>query len=222
MTERESEGLEGDQQINIVTETSLSVRPSFTVQHLWTARRAAWLCSQREQHLINEGHTNVDREHRAQAVTAVFTAFAFVESFVNDVIDRQQLQVGNRTNPIQRCQDALAASSLNKLDLGRDPGQSFDVVGRLRNALTHYTPEWEHDFINSALSRELTKRLRGRENRQPIAEPWFPNRALGAGCASWAIDTSVGFAKQWHTAMGLTSDFDSMYIDWNEPPVDKV
>ena len=52
-------------------------------------------------------------------------------------------------------------------------GQTFDVARRLRNALVHYTPEWEHDFINGALYRDLTNRLKHRENRQPIGEPWL-------------------------------------------------
>ncbi len=90
-----------------------------------------------------------------------------------------------------------------RLDTGRGTGQTFDVLRRLRNALVHYEPEWEHDFVSGALSRDLESRLKGRLNCQQIGEPRFPNKLLGAGCAEWAVETSVAFASEWHTAMGL-------------------
>ena len=144
-----------------------------------------------------------------------------VEALVNDIVDRQQLAIDNRTNPIDKYQDALDAAGRPRLNIGSGTGQTFDVVRRLRNALVHYTPEWEHDFINGALDRDLTNRLKHRENRQPIGEPWFPNKALGTGCAEWAVDTSVAFGREWHTAMGLdAAEFDRTYVTWSEPPFD--
>lgn len=210
-----------DQRIEVRTETTMSVRPGFTTQHLWTARRAAWLSSQREQHLVDIDYRNVDREHRAHVTTAVFSSVAFVEALVNDAVDRQGLQINSRPNPIHNAQEALRASGRQPLDIGRDPGQSFNVVRHLRNALLHYVPEWEHDFINGDLYADLERRLRGRENRQQVVDPWFPNRALGAGCADWAVTTSLDFAKQWHTAMNLSPDFDTIYFNGNEPSVEQ-
>jgi hypothetical protein len=80
---------------------------------------------------------------------------------------------------LTKCQDALDAAGRPRLNIGSGTGQTFDVVRCLRNALVQYTPEWEHDFINGALYRDLTNTLKHRENRQPIGEPWFPNKALG-------------------------------------------
>ena len=221
MTEREPEGLDLSIQINFHTHVTASVRPGFAVQHLWTARRAAWLCKQREQYLVDTDYRNIDRQHRSHAVTAVLSAFAFVEAHVNDVVDLQQLAISDRTNPIDKCQDALTATGHPRLNTGSGTGQTFDVVRRLRNALVHYKPEWEHGFITGALYNDLKNRLKGRENRQRIGEPWFPNKAVGAGCAEWAVDTSVAFALQWHTAMGLdAAEFDRIYVNWSEPAVD--
>jgi len=83
-----------------------------------------------------------------------------VEALVNDIVDRQQLAIDNRTNPIDKCQDVLDAAGRPRLNIGSGTGQTFDVARRLRNALVHYTPEWEHDFINGALYRDLTNRHR--------------------------------------------------------------
>ena len=110
VTEREPEGLDLSIQINFHTHVTASVRPGFTVQHLWTARRAAWLCKQREQYLVDTDYRNIDRQHRSHAITAVLSAVAFVEAFVNDVIDRQQLAIRNKMKLIDKCQNALDAT----------------------------------------------------------------------------------------------------------------
>jgi hypothetical protein len=62
-----------------------------------------------------------------------------VEALVNDIVDRQQLAIDNRTNPIDKCQDALDAAGRPRLNIGSGTGQTFDVARRLRNALVHYT-----------------------------------------------------------------------------------
>jgi hypothetical protein len=58
---------------------------------------------------------------------------------------------------------------------------------------------------------------RERENQQPIGEPWFPNKALGAACADWACSSVITFARDWHGRMGLTFDFDERYLMPSEP-----
>lgn len=109
------------------------------------------------------------------------SAVAFVEAFVNDVVDRQKLAISKKTNPIDKRQDALDAIGRPRLNTGG----------------------------GTALSADLQNRLKNRENRQQIGEPRFPKKLLGAGCAEWAVDTSVAFALEWHTAMGLdAAEFD--------------
>ena len=52
----------------------------------------------------------------------------------------------------------------------------------------------------------------GARKPQQFGHPWFPNKALGAGCAGWACETSITFARTWHQRMGLTHDFDELYL----------
>ena len=61
----------------------VGVRDYMASQHLWTARREAWLCRKREDELLND--RNLDRRHRSHAITAVLSAVAFLEAFVNAV-----------------------------------------------------------------------------------------------------------------------------------------
>ena len=37
--------------------------------------------------------------------------------------------------------------------------------------------------------------------------PWFPDTALGAGCAQWAVDTVREFVDEFVVAMGCRSDY---------------
>jgi hypothetical protein len=57
----------------------IGIRDYMASQHLWTARREAWLCRKREDQLLNDG--NLDRRHRSHAIAAVFSAVAFLEAF---------------------------------------------------------------------------------------------------------------------------------------------
>jgi hypothetical protein len=33
-----------------------------------------------------------------------------------------------------------------------------------------------------------------------------------AGAAEWACESSIGFAREWHKRIGLTADFDVVYM----------
>jgi hypothetical protein len=65
--------------------TSAAVRNYMAPQHLWTARREAWLCRRREDELVSTSYVNADYRHRSHATTAVLSAVAFLEAFVNAV-----------------------------------------------------------------------------------------------------------------------------------------
>ena len=105
------------------------------------------------------------------------------------------------------------------MDTGAEPYQSADVLIDLRNALVHFTPQWWHDdgTGEAKFVAALRGKLAGRENRQPIGEPWYPNKVLGAGCADWACGSAIAFARDWHGRMGLTHDFDQRYLMPSEP-----
>jgi hypothetical protein len=226
---------------------SVSVRDYMAGQHLWNARREAWLCQQREDALLSEG--NVDRRHRSHAITAVLSSIAFLEAVVNEVWqDAADSKPGEHTprtdgipddamatmrelwngkenaermmSLLSKFQVPLVCAGHERMETGAEPYQSADVLVDLRNALVHFKPQWWHDDASG--EAKFVARLRGkitqaRENRQPIGQPWYPNKVLGAGCADWACSSAITFAKDWHTRMGLTHDFDTLYLMPSEP-----
>jgi hypothetical protein len=41
----------------------------------------------------------------------------------------------------------------------------------------------------------------------PDARPWYPHKAVSAGCAEWAWKSCVAFADEWWKRMGLTREY---------------
>jgi hypothetical protein len=120
---------------------------------------------------------------------------------------------------LSKFQVALVCAGHDRMAIGAEPYQSADVPIDLRNALVHFKPRWWHDdgtgeakFVGA-----LRDKLAGRENRQPIGAPWFPNKVLEAGCADWACESVIAFARDWHGRMGLNFDFDERYLMPSEP-----
>ncbi|AYE95710.1 hypothetical protein C0J29_13755 [Mycobacterium paragordonae] len=221
---------------------SVSIRNYLSGQHLWNARREAWLCRKREDLLLAE--PNADLRLRSHAMASVLSAVAFLEAVANEVwqdaADRQpghiegipdtavstMRELWNGKDRAERMlsvlskfQVALVCAGQAPMDRGSEPYQSANVLIGLRNALVHFTPRWWHDDgrDEAAFVAKLRDKLVGRENRQPIAEPWYPNKVLAAGCADWACDSVIAFAREWHARIGLTSDFDQRYLMPSEP-----
>jgi hypothetical protein len=136
-------------------------------QHLWTARREAWLCRKREDQLLNDA--NLDRRHRSHAITAVLSAVAFLEAFINavwqDAADSEpskhytsgipddalatMRELWNGKDQAERMlsllstfQVALVCAGHERINPGAEPFQSVDVLVDLRDFLVHYKPQW--------------------------------------------------------------------------------
>jgi hypothetical protein len=223
-----------------------------SAQHLWTARREAWLCRKREHQLLNDAE--LDRRHRSHAVTAVLSAVAFLELFINavweDAGDRKrkpghhtyytegipddametmrELWIGKdeaerMLSVVSKFQVASVCAGHAPMDRGAEPFDIADVLVRFRNLLVHFKPSW--NWLDEDDTKKFRQRLKSKitpalENRQPLPQQsWLADRALGAGCADWACESSIAFARTWHQRMGLTYDFDFIYLT-SLPPVE--
>jgi hypothetical protein len=218
-------------------------------QHLWTARREAWLCRRREELLVKNADGDLDRRHRSHATTAVLSAVAFLEAFINatwqDAADNKpgdhtayttgisddgvatmrelwtgREQAERMLSVMSKFQVALVCTGHERMDVSAEPFQSTDLLVDFRNVLVHFKPQWHWSDEELKFVRRLQSVIRPEsENGQPIGQPWFPNKALGAGCADWACKTSIDFARAWHQLIGLASDFDELYLT-SLPPVE--
>jgi hypothetical protein len=232
--------------VPVVTHVTVRVasRHYFASEHLWNARHLARLCQEREDELVAQNAYEPDMEQRSLCVSSVLASVAFLEALVNEVwqdaadtladednrrlagLSRSEVArlrelwksegVERNLSILDKYSVALVAADKPALDKGREPFGSVLVAVRLRNALVHFKPELQwHDE-----EHKLEQALRGKfpENPLPIAgRPWYPHKALGAGCAQWAWEKCRDFANEWWQQMGLQRDFLADFESWPEP-----
>jgi hypothetical protein len=194
--------------------------------------RAARQCDEREQELVSSGRLNIDLAHRADAVSAILSAVAFLEAFVNETfsdaadspvgtyrtegldtatIDRMRqfwsggvVTIERSITVLQKYQLALVCADMPQLEAGHEPAQSVTALVALRNALVHFMPETQGDDSVHRLEKVLKGRLT--PNRQGIG-PLYPNGVLAAGGASWACSAAMNLVIEWQQLLGLAYDF---------------
>jgi hypothetical protein len=219
-------------------------RHNFATQHLWNARHTARLCREREDHLLTVNAYQPDIELTSLVVSSVLAATAFLEALVNEVWQdaadtepgetnqrltglsddavarMRELWLGDNfersLQPLDKYRVALTCADQPPIDKGHDPYQSVQTAIQLRNALMHFKPKLQwHDE-----QHELEKRLKHKfqENRLPLGDPWYPNKALGSGCAEWAWTRCQELADQWWQQMGLERAYrEEDFEHWPEP-----
>jgi hypothetical protein len=126
---------------------------------------------------------------------------------------------GERVRAIDKYDAARLFGECPREDRGRLPDQDVPRVIALRNWSVHYRPQsYSHDEpdlrakIEDARSRIVENALMTGSNN-----PWFPDRALGAGCARWAVQTVRAFVDEFVAAMGCRADYGN-FTPYGEQP----
>jgi hypothetical protein len=113
---------------------------------------------------------------------------------------------GSRASILDKYDQALWLARHKVTDREVDPAQSAALVVALRNYFVHYKPENVGTQLDPP---KLAKKLRGRfaDNELMVGDrrPWFPDHAIGAGCAIWAHETASVFVDHWASLMRLTN-----------------
>jgi hypothetical protein len=153
----------------------------------------------------------------AHATASVLLTVAALESYVNELFASHDINFpGLRTNILVKLWDAYELKPIiDKFDLalllreagslnrGVPPTQDVALLIRLRNALTHFKPEW---FDEQQEHAQLAARLAGRFAPSPFFsqnEPIFPRGWATHGCTSWAVKSAINFIGAFETQAGL-------------------
>jgi hypothetical protein len=175
-------------------------------------------------------------EHRAYVMASVLTAVAFLEATINELFaqaadgslsgvntDATGLMAnmwglmghGRRMmGTLDKYQLALILAKKQPFDKGGLPYQDVQLVIDLRNTLVHYVPQWATAGTDADLDAALNrvgKSLRTKKfTLNPFAakgNPFFPDKCLSHGCAKWAVHSSVKFADEFFSRLGLSPSF---------------
>jgi hypothetical protein len=90
---------------------------------------------------------------------------------------------------------ALLLRQVYTLDRGMTPTLDVALLIQLRNALTHFKPEW---FDAQQAHARLPSRLTGRflpSSSFTASEPVFTRRWATHGCTAWAIKSVIDFIE---------------------------
>lgn len=142
---------------------------------------------------INEFFSDAAEEGMADGVAASPVVLERLRSIWNTT--------ASKTSILDKYDIVLALCDLPAFNKGTAPYQGVAKLIRLRNALTHFVPEWqpgggpnEHadlDALSKSLHRVFAENtLAGRH------EPFFPYRCLGYGSSKWAVTQSVAFVTE--------------------------
>lgn len=217
----------------------IEVRAYLSWNLLYSGRHLAALARQREE--LEDLPSPVDQRERAYVLSTVVTAITFLDAAVNEVYkdaaDGPDTSYGRRmpeqtrelfasvwklTNAgwrstIERYEMGLLLADVEPLDRGTALYQDFDACVRLRNWIVHSRPErLGHHLEEPNLSKVLWNRFESNALMKGQGNVWFPDHALGAGCAKCSIDSARAFADEWMKRLKLEPVYRS--VDDHEPP----
>lgn len=220
--------------VNIPNPTVV-MRSYFSSQYLWSAIHHAKLAES-----IEAGHAGASRfsiKHRAYVLGAITDSVAFAEAAVNEVLadvadghesyiqplsstTRHRFQgfwiaANNSASILAKYSETLQMAECRPPDRGAAPWQDMSLLVSLRNHVVHYKPEDVSDALEpSKLARGLIGRFSDNALMLGAGNSWFPDKALGAGCAWWAWTTAKEFVDQWSGALGLKLNY--VWAVWDE------
>jgi hypothetical protein len=177
-------------------------------------------------------------EHSAYVVGSIFATASFLEATINeffqDAMDDASPHYSSSQLPpeikitianmwksgvprtakytiLEKFQLALAFMEKKPFEPGIRPFQEIELLIKLRNALIHFEPEWAGSPSIGKQNKSFEEGLKGKFALNPLYEEgnsFFPDRCLGYGCARWAVDSSVRFADEFFSRIGITPTFD--------------
>jgi hypothetical protein len=173
---------------------------------------------------------HVRSELTAAALACVMSSVAYLEANINEdisnavdeghgdglikdhlVIERLRTaweSSAGKTTILDKYDLVLALADVATFKKGANPHQGVAKLIRLRNALTHFVPEWQpgggsgEDAELDSLSKSL-RRVFPENALAESYEPFFIGRCLGYGSSKWAVMVSVAFVTEFRNRLAV-------------------
>lgn len=155
----------------------------------------------------------------AAASAAVMLAVAALEAYANEFfIDNPRLfddgsgsaNAWDAYRPKEifaKYELALDRSTHERLDRGSRLSQQIKALVELRNAITHFKPEWDSEPIAHA---KVSSLLRGKIEASPFVptnQPLFPIGWQSHSCTAWAVRSVFEFILDFEHRTGVEDRF---------------
>ena len=203
-----------------VTVTAI-LRVNLAVQHLLAAARFSREVGELENQHKGEQWGAFWESLFHPAIACILTAVASLEAYANELFsDRNTLfpeyspelmdnlwETYEQKPILEKFEFALLLLRKPKMDRGAQPYQDIKVLIELRNALTHFKPEWVNEADEHAkISAKLASKIEG-SPFLAAPEILFPRRWAGHSCTSWAVSSAIAFAKEFERLAGLPAKY---------------
>jgi hypothetical protein len=192
--------------------------------HWYAARHLADLACAIESEAEDKPDAELLRRHRAYVIGTILTTTAFLEASINELYlevqdrslnggpggQRRVLAVpahfwseAARPPILHKYQLALVVADAEPFDESRPTFRDADGLIALRDALVHGRPDWrDRHGRRQNLERRLRTKFAHNRLASP-ADPEFPDRLLGAGCASWTVRVAERFSDEFCQRMAI-------------------
>lgn len=213
----------------------LSIRAYFSTYHLWAADHFSRLAGEIED--SHEGRSKFNLEHRVYVMNSILSAVAFLEAAINELyqdahdkhlvylehLDQSVLSIlsdfwdmteeddKSFLSILDKYQMALRFAGKEPFQKGENPYQDAALVIKLRNYVTHYKPIDLDEKNKHKLDDMVKGKFLPNKMMEGSGNNFFPDKALGKGCAEWCLSSVKNFADAF---------FDKMNIEPNYQKVD--
>jgi hypothetical protein len=202
-----------------------TTRTNLAVQHLLAASKFS-----REVKRVEDGNAGSEfggfwEDILHYSIACTFGCAASLEAYANELFHDRATVFSGYSNPLldrlwetfetkpilEKFQFALLLKNAPEMDRGAKVFQHATALVHLRNALTHFKPEWANEAVEH---RKLSNRLAGLFTPGPFLkdELIFPRRWATHGCTAWAVRTVRAFAESFEQHGQLPSK----YSAWTE------
>lgn len=224
-------------EIQVELKIEARVRHSYSSLHIQAAALFSRLAFEIEKN-YNGVFSKEFIEHRCFITNTIFSTTAFLEAYINELfcdlsdsvmrkngkykslesrfdIFSEKWQEGiprtARYSILDKYQYALEFAGKVKLDKGSSIYQDIYALVTLRNALTHYEPEWMQKGSNVADEHRITKMLKPRiKELNPLVGAgctYYPHKCMGHGLTEWAVESSIKFVDEFSERIGVRGSY---------------
>jgi hypothetical protein len=156
---------------------------------------------------------------QANAIAAVLTSVAALEAYANELfVDHAEVfpqlrldimaklwELYEQKPILEKYDFALLLRQGNAFDRGASPYQDIAALIRLRNALTHYKPEWSNEQVEHAKVSHALKNRAVASSFFPVTDSLFLRAWASHGTTRWAVRSVVSFVLDFEQRASLKS-----------------
>ena len=201
---------------NVTVSAIATMKVNLAVQHMLAAARFSREVGMLENQNSGQQFGAFWEGVLHHATACVLTSVASLEAYANELFsDRTTLipeyspalmhnlwENYDQKPILEKYEFALLLFRKSSMDRGARPYQDIKILIELRNALTHFKPEWMDEADEHAkISAKLAYKIEG-SPFLPTSELLFPRRWACHSCTMWAVSSAIAFAKHFENLVG--------------------